>query len=111
MPTTIRFHLDEHVHTAVADGLKRRGVDVTTTVEAGLTGATDSQQLAFALSEGRVIVTHDADFLRLHRQSAAHAGIAYCHQGLRSVGDLIRRLLIIHEHLTPDDMAGHVEFL
>jgi antitoxin component of RelBE/YafQ-DinJ toxin-antitoxin module len=36
MPETIRFHLDENISASVADGLKRRGIDVTTTVEVGL---------------------------------------------------------------------------
>ncbi len=26
----IRFHLDENVSTAIAEGLRRRGIDVTT---------------------------------------------------------------------------------
>ncbi len=63
----LRFHLDEHIDTAIADGLRRRGIDVTTTAEAGLRGAGDEAHVAFALSEGRVLVTNDADFLRLHR--------------------------------------------
>jgi len=33
MPWTIRFHLDEHVAHAVADGLRRLGIDVTTTTD------------------------------------------------------------------------------
>ena len=36
MARTMRFHLDEHVPHAIAEGLRRRGIDVTTTVEAGL---------------------------------------------------------------------------
>ena len=32
----IRFHLDENVSNAIADGLRQRGIDVTTTSEAGL---------------------------------------------------------------------------
>ena len=32
----IRFHLDEHVDGAVAVGLRRRNIDVTTTAQAGL---------------------------------------------------------------------------
>ena len=35
MSQTIKFHLDENVNNAVADGLKRRGVDVTTTSQVG----------------------------------------------------------------------------
>ena len=32
----LSFHLDEHMHPAIAAGLRRRGIDVTTTFEAGL---------------------------------------------------------------------------
>ena len=65
MPRTIRFHLDENVNSAIATGLRGRGVDVTTTREAGLIAADDEEQLKFAKSEGRVVVTHDDDFLRV----------------------------------------------
>lgn len=69
---TIRFHLDENVSNVIADGLRRRGIDVTTTPEQGLIASSDEVQLAFASSQGRVIFTQDDDFLRLH-----HAGIVY----------------------------------
>ncbi len=107
----IRLHLDEHVHPAVAAGLRHRGIDVTTTTEAGLGGADDEDQLAFARSQGRVIVTHDDDFLALHARGVAHAGIAYCHQQSRTVGELLRALLLLCECLTGEEMQGQVEFL
>ena len=69
MASKIRFHLDESVAVAVAQGLRRRGVEVTTTSEAGLTSADDESQLAFALRERRVLVTQDADFIRLHQRA------------------------------------------
>jgi hypothetical protein len=31
MSGKIRFHLDENVSNVIADGLRRRGIDVTTT--------------------------------------------------------------------------------
>jgi len=52
----VRFHLDENVSVQIAAGLRRRWIDVTTTADAALTGATDAQQLAFAAASGRVIV-------------------------------------------------------
>ena len=73
----IRYHLDENVNHAVANGLRLRGIDVTTTADANLIGATDKQQLAYAYSQNRVIVTHDDDLLKLHHQGVPHAGIAY----------------------------------
>ena len=51
MARTVRFHLDEHVGNAIAAGLRRRGIDVTTTHDAGLGGATDPAQLAYANSQ------------------------------------------------------------
>ena len=107
----IRFHLDEHISAGIAAGLRRRNIDVTTAAEAGLTGATDVAHLEFAASSGRVVVTQDDDFLRLHAQGATHAGIAYCQQQSMSVGEMLRRVILIHDLLASEEMAGRVEFL
>jgi predicted nuclease of predicted toxin-antitoxin system len=72
----IRFHLDEHISAQVAAGLRRRNIDVTTTGDTGLIGATDLAHIEFAASSGRVLVTQDDDFLRLHAKGVAHSGIA-----------------------------------
>ncbi|WP_026098366.1 DUF5615 family PIN-like protein [Kamptonema formosum] len=107
----MRFHLDENVNSAVADGLRRRGVDVTATSEAGLIAASDEVQLEFALSQKRVIFTQDDDFLRLHQAGANHAGIAYCIKESRSTGEIIRGLILIWEVLEPEEMQGRLEYL
>lgn len=107
----IRFHLDEHIPTSIAAGLRRRGIDVSTSVESGLVAADDATQLAFAASSGRVLVTHDADFLRLHAEGATHTGIAYCQQGAVPIGEMLRHLVLIYDLLTPEEMAGRIEFL
>lgn len=73
----ILLHLDENVDHAVAHGLRLRGIDVTTTTDANLIGASDAEQLAFALREGRVIFTQDQDFLRHHQAGSEHGGIVY----------------------------------
>jgi predicted nuclease of predicted toxin-antitoxin system len=111
MARTIRFHLDEHVSTAVADGLRRRGIDVSTTTDAGLVGADDPAQLAHARAEDRVLFTNDADFLRFQEQGVEHRGIVYCQQQTRSVGEIIRGLELIWEVLEPEEMHRQVEFL
>ena len=56
-------------------------------------------------------MTQDADFLRIASRTTDHWGIAYCHRTSRSVGDLIRGLILIYEALTPQEMKGRVEFL
>jgi len=106
----IRFYTDEHVAWAVVKGLRERGVDVATVTEAGLRGATDEAQLARAQADGRVLVSHDTDVLRLHAAGAAHSGIAYGPQEL-SVGDMIRGLMLIVQVLEAHEMINNVEFL
>ena len=107
----IKFHLDESVSNAIADGLRLRQVDVTTSPEEGLIGASDEEQIAFALSGRRVIFTFDDDFLQLHQARITHAGIVYTRQGSRSIGEIIRNLILIWECLDPDYMMGRVEFI
>ncbi|MCC6127073.1 MAG: DUF5615 family PIN-like protein [Pirellulales bacterium] len=107
----IRFHLDEHVHPAIAEGLRRRGIDVTTTIDAELRGAEDAKHLAYCGLEKRVVVTNDADFLRLHAQGVSHQGIIYFRTEGSSIGDILRGLILIHECLAPEEMVNYVEFL
>src|SRR3954451_23066473 len=106
MPRTIRFHLDENCAGAIAAGLRRQGIDVTTTSEAGLLGADDTEHIAYALPHGRVIFTQDGDFLGIHRTGMAHAGIAYCSKDSRSIGEIIGFLTLIWEIFEPGEMAN-----
>jgi predicted nuclease of predicted toxin-antitoxin system len=111
MSERIKFHLDENVSNAIAEGLRRRGIDVTTTPEQNLISASDQEQLTFALKQERVLFTQDDDFLKLHQANIPHAGITYCHQGSRSIGEILRTLVLIWEWVEPADMVGKVEFL
>ena len=56
----IRFHLDEHVDEAIAIELRKHGIDVTTTVDAGLRGADDIDQSVFERTMN-IIVKHRTD--------------------------------------------------
>ena len=111
MPRTIRFHLDETCRRAIADGLRLHDVDVTTTSEAKLLTAPDPEQLAYAIAEGRVLLTHDAHFTDPSRTGFEHPGIVYCHQQRYTVGEVIRRLLIIWENREPEEARGNLWYL
>ena len=91
--------------------LRKYGIDVTTTVEAGLRTCDDRQHFDYARETGRVMVTHDADFLRLASQTQDHPGIAYCQVEARTLGEIIRGLILIYEVLEAPDLVGRVEFL
>ena len=111
MPTAIRFHLDENIHGAVANGLRLRGIDVTTPAAAQLLGASDAAHLAFALAEDRVIVTQDDDFLRLAGQGVEHAGIAFVNPRRHGIGRIIHQLAHLWRTRSAEDMRGRIEFL
>ncbi|MBE9189438.1 DUF5615 family PIN-like protein [Gloeocapsopsis crepidinum LEGE 06123] len=111
MVEKIKFHLDENVSNAVAEGLRRRGIDLTTTLEAALIGVSDDTQLEFALSQKRVIFTQDTDFLRIHQTGTHHAGIVFCSQGSKSIGEIIKGLVLIWELLEPEAIYNRIEFL
>ena len=105
----MRFHLDEHVAPAIAAALRRRGIDVTTTADAGLIAATDLAHIEFALQSRRVIVRADADFITLAMAGAEHSGIVFFH-ATRGVTPVIRRLLLIDACLDESEMRKHIEF-
>lgn len=95
MSEEIKYYTDEHVSSAVVAGLRRRGIDVLTTVEAGMLGASDEAQLAMATEKRRVLFTQDDDFLSLHATGIEHSGIVYVYQGT-SIGYMVRGLHFIY---------------
>jgi hypothetical protein len=111
MARTIRFHLDECCDPAIADGLRRRNIDVTTSQEVGLIEAQDEEQLAYGLAQVRVVFTHDADFLRLQSAPLQHAGIVCRAKDTLGLGEIIKRLVLIWEVCDAQEMTNGVEFL
>jgi hypothetical protein len=107
----IRFHLDEHIDHAIAKGVRQRGIDVTTTVEAELRTLNDDAQMDYICQEQRVFVTNDAGFLVRNAQGQEHFGLVYYPSGSRSIGEVVTFLVLIYELLTPEEMVGRVEYL
>jgi hypothetical protein len=103
--------MDQHFPGPASQGLRRHGIDVLTAQEAGRCGLPDADQLAFATTEDRVMVTFDTDYSALHQSGVAHAGIAWCPEQKYSVGQLIQALLLLHGVLDRDAMRNHVEYL
>lgn len=64
----IRPYVDEDAaDRAVVDGLRKRGIDVLSVLEAGLASTTDEKQLDFATLQGQSVYTLNVeDFYRFH---------------------------------------------
>jgi len=99
-----------HFPRAIVNGVRRRGVDILTSQDANMETASDPEQLEFARQQGRVLVTHDADFLRLHAAGSVHAGIVFIRQRRGGVGELIAGL-VETARLAADQVAGTVTYL
>jgi predicted nuclease of predicted toxin-antitoxin system len=106
----IRFHLDD-MHPAVATGLRRRSIEVSTTPESRLLEASDEEQLLFAISEQRVLVTRDHDFFALAGMVEQHPGIVFARQGRRMIGPTVLSLAHLHRATTAEQMINRIEFL
>ena len=113
----MRLYLDEDVMShPLVNGLRARGIDVTSVVAEGRTGLADESQLEFAAMQGRVLCTSNiGDFYQLHteyvRQGKNHAGIIFIPQHRYSVGEQIRRLLKLIATKSAETMQTQVEFL
>jgi hypothetical protein len=76
-----RLYANENFPLPAVEELRRLGHDVLTTYESGQAGQAtpDEDVLAFAVTEGRILVTlNRKHFVRLHRERPEHAGIVVC---------------------------------
>jgi predicted nuclease of predicted toxin-antitoxin system len=110
----LRLYADECVDMRLVAGLRRRGLDVRCALEEQLLGATDERQLEYATSGGRVILTSDADFLRIAHdlvaQGGHHLGVVFIRGGTR-VGDAVRAVALVATVLEPDEMRDWIEWI
>ena len=109
-----RLFLDEDVPEAVAVAVSLRGYDVLTTRQAGKRSGSDSEQLDYAHSEGRVLLTHNvADFVKIHveyvRKGREHSGIILARQ--RPIGLMVTALLKFLSSSKAKDMQNQVVWL
>lgn len=73
---------DENIHPDVVQALQHQGKDVRTVRGEGLVGADDVAIIRIAHAQGRVVLTHDADFGRLAVQAGEpFTGILYLRPG------------------------------
>ena len=115
MRDLIRLYLDEDAQRmSLVRALRARQVDVLTANESQLIGVSDAKQLAYAISQNRVIFTFNrGDFLQLHteylKDGRHHAGIIVSDQ--LEIGVVIRRLLRLLDGHSAKQMQDWLEFL
>lgn len=111
----LRFYLDENVDARIAEGLRRRGLIVSTAGEAGMLGAADEAQLEHAARTESVFVTGDHDFVPLAaewvRSGRHHPGVIVIGHRRALVGHAVELLALCDQVFDPPDLRDRLEFL
>jgi hypothetical protein len=107
--------MDEHVHRAITEGLRLRGVNVLTAQEDGRRNTDDSILLDRAGAMGRVLFSQDEDLpaeakLRLEN-GIPFGGVIYGHQLYLTIGICVRELEFLARVADPEDLVNRVEFI
>jgi hypothetical protein len=110
----IDLYLDEDVNVLIGDLIRARGFRVTTTQAAGQIGTTDENQLAFATSQRKAILTHnrvhfESLALRYFEKKKAHSGIIIAVR--RPPKELSRRILILLDSVTADEIENQIRYI
>jgi predicted nuclease of predicted toxin-antitoxin system len=110
----VELYLDEDVSVLVAELMRARGFGMQTTQEAGCNGTSDAEQLSYAVSQRRALLTHNRDdFARLAEEyftgGRTHYGIIIAVR--RPPHEIVRRLLIILNQTTADEMEGQIIYI
>ena len=111
MAEPLCYYFDEHMHSAIAEQLQARGIDVLTVLAAGQANRkiSDTEQLAFAASRDRVLVTEDHHFIELARTQVPHSGVVYFPIKL-GIGPCVAYLELLALTTAPDEMCDLLVF-
>ena len=108
------LYLDENVDVLVAAMLRARGFDVVTTHEQHKAGASDPEQLLFAVAEARCIVTHNRnDFVTLHTQyvNSNQLHMVIIVAAMRRPSEIADRIAHLLDTYTADEIAGQLFYV
>ena len=102
------LYSNENFPLRVVEALRALGHDVLTSMDAGQAHQSipDEQVLAFATTQGRILLTlNRRDFIRLHQSNPIHAGLIVCTQDPDAVGQANRIHQVIQGQAT---LAGQL---
>jgi len=111
----IRLYLDEDVSVDIVNNMRTRGFDVICARDIGMLRKDDDAQLAFAVSQGRALVTHNRhDFEVRHTRyleaGQTHCGIIIARRRPRPA-HVVSRLLDLLNQVTADEMINQLRYV
>jgi predicted nuclease of predicted toxin-antitoxin system len=110
----IQLYLDEDVSVLIAELLRIRGFDAVTARDAGQLEKSDEEQLATAINQSRVLLTHNrGDFealaLQYYEREQHHYGIIIAVQ--RPEHELVERLLTLLNNVASDEAHNQLIYI
>ncbi|GJL67213.1 MAG: hypothetical protein NPIRA05_21840 [Nitrospirales bacterium] len=110
----LKVYLDEDVHHLIAHALILRGWETHTTIEAGLSGTSDLQQIQFATKNSYAIISYNSsDFPRLHYEilntGNHHSGIIVATQD--NPRNNVKALLSLLNTFSAEDLVDQLVYL
>lgn len=120
---SLKFYTDTHIAKAVTVQLREKGIDIVRCEEVGMAEATDLAHLEYATEQGRILISHDSDFLALHSewqsQNREHTGIVRASpeiQHKNQVGKIVSAImefqeLVELEAASIDDFYNQIQFI
>ncbi len=110
----IHLYFDEDVSAGIVDNLRTRGFDVLSSRDADTLGKSDDEQMLYAVSLRRTIVTHNrSDFEIQHgrflEKGLKHYGVIIAKR--RKDAEVVVRLLALLDDVTAQEMENQLRYI
>jgi len=106
--TTIKLYADEHIRKQIISALKNKGIDIISTDDAKNKGKADFNQLKFAASNKRAMLTRDSDYT--HIKHFEHYGIFFIPKK-KPDREIVSKIMEFLDVLNEDDVKGSVVYI
>jgi hypothetical protein len=110
----IHLYFDEDVSAGIVENLRTRGFDVLSARDADALGNSDDEQMLYAVSQRRAIVTHNRiDFEKQHRKflenGMKHYGVIIATR--RRDAEVVGKLLALLNTVTAEEMQNQLRYI
>ena len=110
----IHLYFDEDVSVGIVENLRTRGFDVLSVRDAGARGKSDDEQMLYAVSQRRAVVTHNrVDFEKQHAKflesGMNHYGIIAAKR--RKDVEVVNKLLALLDTVTAEEMKNQLRYI
>ena len=110
----IHLYFDEDVSVGIVENLRTRGFDVLSVRDAGARGKSDDEQMLYAVSQRRAVVTHNrVDFEKQHAKflesGMKHYGVIVAKR--RKDAEVVAKLLALLDAVTAEEMQNQLSYI